>query len=168
MKLPRKKLYNRLIVLILKTPWYLSRRSFTAKIDRIVSTKFVGSVDAAGYRTSVEFEAKFPTRKNLAFALDGTSRSLLRAAPSPISDALARYTRRVSARSKEAHTCLLETSTRRKAEKLLFSRDGPISPVRLTRGLRLYQVSEKLEILCEIVSGFCSKFETRRCSGLDF
>ena len=79
MKLPRKKLYNRLIVLILKTPWYLSRVPFSEasprKLIESLVTKLVGSVDAAGYRTSDEFEAKFPTRKNLTFALDGTSRS---------------------------------------------------------------------------------------------
>lgn len=98
--------------------------------------------------------SKFPTRKNLTFVLGWNVAKLkvfFARGAKPHFLTRSRDTRRVSARPKEAHTSFLETSTRRKAKKLLLSRDGPISPVRFTRGLRLYQVSKKLEILCEVV-----------------
>ncbi|KAK1128211.1 hypothetical protein K0M31_002682 [Melipona bicolor] len=59
-------------------------------IESLVGAKLVGSVDAAGYRTSVEFEGEVSHEETSDIRRE--VESLLRAAPSPIFDALARYT----------------------------------------------------------------------------
>lgn len=60
------------------------------KLIESLVAKLVGSVDAAGYRTSVEFEGEVSHEETSDIRRE--VESLLRAAPSPIFDALARYT----------------------------------------------------------------------------